>query len=78
MFTYSNENLIEIQSLPVLNQQTKTNVENLKKLVEEGENAKRKLNDLQNACKHEYFYDEAGYPYDYRYCSSCGKFMYAI
>jgi hypothetical protein len=78
MFTYSNENLIETQSLPVLNQRTKTNVENLKKLVEEGENAKRKLNDLQNACKHEYFYDEAGYPYDYRYCSSCGKFMYSI
>ena len=78
MFTYSNDNLIEITSLPVLNQQTKTNVENLKKLVEEGENPKRKLNDLQNTCKHEYFYDEAGYPYDYRYCSSCGKFMYGI
>jgi predicted Rossmann fold nucleotide-binding protein DprA/Smf involved in DNA uptake len=78
MFTYSSDNIIEIQSLPVLNQQIKTDVENLKKLIEEGEKAKRKLEVLQNACKHEYFYDESGYPYYYRYCLSCGKFMYAI
>jgi hypothetical protein len=78
MLTYSNTNLIEIESLPVLNQQTKIYVENLKKVIEEGEKAKIKLKDLQNDCKHEYFYDEDGYPYHYRYCSSCGKFMYAI
>ena len=33
MFTYSSDNIIEIQSLPVLNQQIKTDVENLKKLL---------------------------------------------
>lgn len=78
MFTCLNDNIVEIQSLSSLNQQIKTDVENLKKLIKEGEKAKKKLEVLQNICKHEYFYDEAGYPYDYRYCSSCGKFMYAI
>jgi hypothetical protein len=42
------------------------------------DDAVRKLKDLEKTCKHVVFYDVAGFPYDSRWCGSCGKLLETI
>lgn len=72
------QELIELDKLPNENQKTKDQVESLEKLIREGEHSKIILDNLQKSCKHEYFYDEEGYPYHYRYCATCKTYMGTI
>jgi hypothetical protein len=47
----------------------------LQALVDIGENAKRGISEFRKSCKHQYFTDEAGFPYDTRFCAVCGAYM---
>ena len=77
-YTDDEKDFLKVEDLPLLNKRTKQDVEYLKNLIEQGRQAEKDLESLKNSCKHEYFYDEEGYPYHYRYCSTCGKLMYCI
>ena len=73
---------IEVESLPIEHQNHISRVENLQQIINDLENiikkTKTELDNLQKSCKHHYFYDEEGYPYNYRYCVTCKGYMGAI
>jgi hypothetical protein len=50
----------------------------LQALVEIGRNAEAGIAAFRKSCKHQYFTDEAGFPYDTRFCAVCGAYMGAV
>jgi hypothetical protein len=72
------QEFIEVNKLPSENVKINKKVEKLQKAISEGEQAKIMLDNLQKSCSHEYFYDEEGYPYHYRYCATCKGYMGTI
>lgn len=54
-------------------------IKNLQQIINDAEKiiekTKTQLDNLQKSCKHHYFYDEEGYPYNYRYCAICKAYM---
>ena len=46
--------------------------EHLERLRTIRDTAIRKVQDLEGACDHKFFFDIAGIPYDSRYCAVCG------
>lgn len=69
---------IEVNKLPSENVKIHTEVEDLQKIISQGEQAKIILDNIQKSCNHEYFYDEEGYPYHYRYCATCKGYIGTI
>lgn len=47
-------------------------------IIRAGEEAAKKLKNLQASCKHFVFYDVAGFPYDIRTCHLCDCCMGTI
>ena len=47
-------------------------LEALERLRTTRDSAIRQVQAAEKSCKHEFFYDEAGIPYDTRVCASCG------
>ena len=73
---------IGLESLPIQHQNFLDRVENLQTIIDNAEKilekTKTELDNLQKSCKHYYFYDEEGYPYNYRYCATCKSYMGTI
>lgn len=67
--------LIKVEVLPPNELAVFHRIRDLQAIIEEAEKAKREIKQLRKACKHHYFDDTAGFPYDSRHCVVCGTHM---
>jgi hypothetical protein len=61
--------------LPLVEQAMTEEVAQLRAIVKLGDDAITTIRAIQANCKHHYFRDTAGFPYDVRHCAICGTSM---
>jgi len=66
---------IKVKCLPPAELHVFQRISDLQKIIDAAESAKKEINQLRKACKHHYFDDTAGFPYDTRHCVVCGTHM---
>ena len=66
---------IKVKRLPPEELAVFHRIRDLQELIEVAEKAKLEIKQLRKACKHHYFDDTAGFPYDTRHCVVCGTHM---
>lgn len=66
---------VRIKSLPATEHDVSVEVDKLEQLIKAGHQASIELGRIRAVCKHQYFTDIPGMPYDTRQCAVCGDSM---